>query len=388
MSGYQTMLQLCALAGFWCAFAANAIFADDSDLQWRIPVMIQLIPGVLLLVGTFITPETPRFLAEKGRWHKATESLSWLRGLPEDNEVLVQELFEIREAAEISQAVQARQQTSSFFREAIKRPIRRRLGVGIGLMIAQNMAGLNALNYYAPVIFMSAGFTSVSSSLFLTGLFGIIKVISAASFMFIFVHIKGNRFWLKLGSAVCGISMFVLAYLVHQLMSSTPGEAPNTSLTPQGIISVLLVYLFAFAFGVSLGPISWNVCAEIFPLHLNTRCCAITTCTQWLFQIVIAALTPLLLSSIGWATYLLYGICCVISYIWVEFCVPETRGVPMGKAMDELFENDKDMTRKLGDDQGGVIEEVENVNEHTALLERVETRERERNRRGSVVAAV
>jgi hypothetical protein len=62
----------------------------------------------------------------------------------------------------------------------------------------------------APVIFMSAGFTSVSSSLFLTGIFGVVKVISATVFMFYFVKVKGNRFWLKLGSLVCGISMFVL----------------------------------------------------------------------------------------------------------------------------------------------------------------------------------
>ena len=46
----------------------------------------------------------------------------------------------------------------------------------------------------APVIFMSAGFTSVSSSLFLTGIFGVVKVVSAAAFMFYFVKIKGNRF--------------------------------------------------------------------------------------------------------------------------------------------------------------------------------------------------
>jgi hypothetical protein len=57
---------------------------------------------------------------------------------------------------------------------------------------------------------MSAGFTSVSSSLFLTGVFGVVKVVSATAFMFFFVKIKGNRFWLKLGSLVCGISMLVL----------------------------------------------------------------------------------------------------------------------------------------------------------------------------------
>jgi uncharacterized membrane-anchored protein len=147
---------------------------------------------------------------------------------------------------------------------------------------------------------MSAGFTSVSSSLFLTGIFGVVKVISATVFMFYFVRIKGNLFWLKLGSAACGISMLILAYFVRALPPSNSGEEPKLSIG--GIVSVLMVYIFAFFFGVSLGPISWNVCSEIFPLHLNAKCCAITTCTQWLFQIVIASITPRLIASVGWVT--------------------------------------------------------------------------------------
>jgi hypothetical protein len=62
----------------------------------------------------------------------------------------------------------------------------------------------------APVIFMSAGFTTVSASLFLTGVFGVVKLLSAIAFMFVFVKVKGNRFWLLFGSALCGVSMFVL----------------------------------------------------------------------------------------------------------------------------------------------------------------------------------
>jgi len=62
----------------------------------------------------------------------------------------------------------------------------------------------------APVIFMSAGFTSVSSSLFLTGVFGVVKLLSAIAFMFVFVKMKGNRFWLLLGSALCAASMLIL----------------------------------------------------------------------------------------------------------------------------------------------------------------------------------
>jgi MFS family permease len=147
MSGYQTALQLSALAGFWGAFATNAIFPDSSPLQWQIPVAIQLVPGILLLLGTLVIPETPRYLAEKGKYGKAEESLAWLRGLEHGDAALAIELDEIREAAELGASRALMGKNQSFWRESLKKGVRRRLGVGVGLMIAQNMVGLNALNY-------------------------------------------------------------------------------------------------------------------------------------------------------------------------------------------------------------------------------------------------
>jgi MFS family permease len=187
---------------------------------------------------------------------------------------------------------------------------------------------------------MSAGFTSVSASLFLTGLFGIIKLLSATSFMFVFVHYRGNRFWLLLGSAICGVSMLVLSYCVHSITRPTSAP-PADGLTFIGIISILMVYVFAFAFGISLGPLSWNICSEIFPANLTTLCCAITTSVQWLFQIVIAAVTPPLLAHVGWATYIFYALCCGISFVWMYYCVPETKAVKLGSEMDNLFGDER-----------------------------------------------
>lgn len=146
MSGYQTVLQLSALVGFWGAFAVNAIFADSSDIQWQLPVTVQLIPGGFLLIGALFIPETPQFLASKKDWKGLTESLAWLRQLPQDDVEFMEELDEVKMAAELTAAEQSKRQVS-FFKEAMKKPIRKRLGVGIGLMVAQNMMGLNALNY-------------------------------------------------------------------------------------------------------------------------------------------------------------------------------------------------------------------------------------------------
>jgi hypothetical protein len=212
MSGYQTALQIGALIGFWGAYVSHAAFPSTSVFQWELPVGIQLVPGIMLLFGTILIPETPRFLAERGRYDESETALAWLRSLPSGDFDLTAEMVEIKEAARVSNFLMSSQQ--SFLKEITSKPVRRRLHIGIGLMIAQNMVGLNALNYYAPMIFISAGFTSVSSSLFLTGIFGVVKVASSISFMFLFVRVRGNRFWLKLGSAVCGISMLILGKCV------------------------------------------------------------------------------------------------------------------------------------------------------------------------------
>lgn len=94
------------------------------------------------------------------------------------------------------------------------------------------------------------------------------------------------------------------AFCINRLTAGTQHPAIPTEGAPtlNGIVSVLMVYLFTLFFGLSIGPISWNVCAEIFPLHINARCCAITTCTQWIFQMVVASATPLLIARTGWVT--------------------------------------------------------------------------------------
>lgn len=59
--------------------------------------------------------------------------------------------------------------------------------------------------------------------------------------------------------------------------------------------------------------------------------------TQWLFNFIIAKLTPIMLNKITYGTFLLFGSCCVAMTLWVIICVPETRGVPL-ESIGVLFE--------------------------------------------------
>lgn len=370
MSGYQVAIQFSALIGFWGAYVSDKGFPDDSPKQYQLPVALQLVPGMLLAIGTIFIPEAPRLLAERSKSDALRSAVAWLRGLGEDDVEVAGEVGDVIHAVKVDQRRQ-RLESRTFLDELKTGSVRRRLTVGIGLMIAQNMVGLNAVNYFAPAIFKSAGFTSVTSMLFLTGLFGAVKVIAALAFMLVFVRMKGDRFWLQLGSSICGISMLLLAICIKTMPPADNGQEVGRgggSLTAVGILSVLAIYIFAFSFGVSLGPISWNVCGSIFPSQLAGICCTITTGVQWIFQIVIASITPPLIARTGWITYLVYAACCFASLIWCWAAVPETRGINMGKEMDELFADPGKA------DDGAVVsnvqevEDVEDADETTQLL--------------------
>ena len=59
--------------------------------------------------------------------------------------------------------------------------------------------------------------------------------------------------------------------------------------------------------------------------------------TQWLFNFVIAKITPLMLAHITYGTFLLFGTMCIIMCVWTVLCVPETKGVRL-ESIGELFE--------------------------------------------------
>lgn len=60
--------------------------------------------------------------------------------------------------------------------------------------------------------------------------------------------------------------------------------------------------------------------------------------TQWLFNFVIAKLTPIMLDSITYGTFLLFGACCILALLYAVFFVPETKGVPL-ESINLLFKD-------------------------------------------------
>jgi MFS transporter, SP family, sugar:H+ symporter len=56
--------QLMIVVGILVAFIVNAILASSGD--WRLMLGLAAVPSLVLLVGMFFMPETPRFLVREG----------------------------------------------------------------------------------------------------------------------------------------------------------------------------------------------------------------------------------------------------------------------------------------------------------------------------------
>ena len=79
--------------------------------------------------------------------------------------------------------------------------------------------------------------------------------------------------------------------------------------------------------------------AECAPNSVRSLILAVALMTQWLFNFVIAKITPIMLADITYGTYLLFGSCCVLMVLFTVICVPETKNVPL-ESIHLLFEED------------------------------------------------
>lgn len=108
VSFYQFATILGIMLSFWIGYGSNYIGGtgdSQSDLAWRLPSIIQGIPSILLAIGIWWMPFSPRWLVKVGRFEKAKETLAWLRKKPIDDQLIEAEFLEIKAEALFEQRV-------------------------------------------------------------------------------------------------------------------------------------------------------------------------------------------------------------------------------------------------------------------------------------------
>lgn len=312
------------MLGFWINYATSQTISVDSIAQWTIPLALQLAPGVLLAIGMFFCPESPRWLARRDQFDKAEVILTKLRGLPADHPYIRQEVGEIR--AQVEERSTMRLSRRQQFKKLFAKGVRNRMGIGMLLMLLQSFTGVNIITYYAPRIFETLGITGTSNKLFSTGLYGCFKTLGMFAFTFYVVERVGRRKGLIFGAFLGCLPMWYIGGYVLKADPAAAAAAGHVQRDGWGYLAMACVYINAFIICATWQGITWTYCSEIFPLDIRMLCVAITTADTWLGSFIIARSTPYMITGLGYGTYFVFGGLVVLMGIWAFFFVPETKG--------------------------------------------------------------
>lgn len=140
--------QLCITIGLLLAAVVDYGTATRLDSgSYRIPLAIQFAWSLILCVGLFILPETPRFLIKSGKAQKAKESLRFLRRLPVDDPALLEEYEEMYASYEYEKSL-----GSASYIECFKGTVGKRVFTGVTLQSLQQLVGVNFIFYYVSAL--------------------------------------------------------------------------------------------------------------------------------------------------------------------------------------------------------------------------------------------
>ncbi|KAI8888647.1 general substrate transporter [Backusella circina FSU 941] len=311
---------------YWINYAFK-IHLPEGELQWRLPLALQTIPGLVVLAFLSFIPESVRWLILRNRVDEATMALSRLRGKPETSEEILEEIDLI-----VSSINSEKEEGGSKLHELTKFTNMRRILIGCFVQGAQQWTGVTVINIYGPSIFSLIGFEGSMSSL-MTGIYGSMKILfTTLSFTFLDRKTAGRRPVLLSGAIGNTVSFLILGSLI--LTASRASAAGNEVNPALGYASIVFIYIFSINMEFTWAPVPWCVCAEIFPNRIRAICISLTTAINWGMNAIIGKITPLMIARIDYGIFYFYAAMGLTTFICVLLFLPETQG----KSLEEIDE--------------------------------------------------
>lgn len=113
----------------------------DGPASWRTPIAIQLTFAIAVIFIVWGLPESPRWLAKRGRVEEALEVICAVNDLSPDDEYVVAEMESIRKVIALEQHEGAQSWTSVFKKDALQ--TRKRVGLAWFGLFMNQLSGIN-----------------------------------------------------------------------------------------------------------------------------------------------------------------------------------------------------------------------------------------------------
>jgi len=306
---YQLMVTIGILAAYLVDFALAHWEA------WRWMFAAGVVPALVLMVGAWRLPESPRWLAAQGRVAEVKSVLALLRKDASQSDLAT-------EAEQILETARDSHGAGHSWRHLFGATVRPAVIVAMGLFALQQLSGINAVIYYAPQIFAGTGFTGTGNQLMATIGIGVVNVVMTLVAMWL-IDKTGRRKLLLVGFAGTAIGLAMLSYSADMAAAGASGGLPATL----GFIGVVL---FIASFAIALGPIPFIIMSEIYPMSVRGPGMAMASVANWGFNYIVVLLFPMALAGVGLsATFGFFAAICALGLIFTLALVPETKGISL-----------------------------------------------------------
>ncbi|KAH9926349.1 general substrate transporter [Amylocystis lapponica] len=324
--GWQVCCQLTSmLGGLMLAYWINyGLFFYHSSLQWRFPLLFQIVFAVYVIAVTAFLPESPRWLMG----HDATPArgelvLAKLRKLPMEHAVVQKEKTEIMDAL----ALESKEEGSwgDLFKDNGING-NKRFYLALGIQFMQQLTGINIVTYYAPTLFQESLGMTQEMSLFLGCFVQLWYLI--ASFLTWFTIDRIGRRKLFITFAIGNCIVLVLEAICVSI---------NTRRS--SIAAVFFVFAFEACFTWGWMATVWVYPAEVLPLKIRAKGAALAAAADFLGNFIVVEITPPALRNIGYNTYIIFAVFNIVNAVVVWCFYPETAGQTL-ESIDLLFRRD------------------------------------------------
>lgn len=306
-----------ASVALWIDF--GFYFVKSSSISWRFPLGIQIVLLLMILVFVSIFPESPRWLVKQGRQEEARQILAALNDISPDHESITEDIRDI----ELSLSVCGTLSWKAMLTMGEQRMFHRTVLAATGQMF-QQMCGINLISMYATTIFeQNLGLDPVKS-----------RILAAAMCLtqplggylaFFTIDRLGRRVLMLWSAAGMAVSMAIL--------SGTTSAEGNTGAL---VVAVIFLFVFQFIFTVGYSGLTFLYATEVAPLQLRAAISAVSTAAVWIFNFLLAEVTPIGFNTISYRYYIVFAVLNAAIVPTVYFFFPETSGRSL-EEIDEIF---------------------------------------------------
>lgn len=303
------LFQFNVVFGILLAYFSNYLIGTMhlGSLEWRWEFGVAAAPAALFFALLFAIPRSPRWLVKEKRSGEARTVLQMIGARD----------FE-RELREIQESIESEQQQTGerLFSRKHRLPIF--LAVTIGMF--NQLAGINAILYYLPDIFMHAGFSKMSGDLQAVA-------VGATNLVFTMIAMSvidrlGRKTLLLIGAAGTAGCLAGVAAIFFTLRHES------------WLLWLLITYIAFFAF--SQGAVIWVYLGEVFPNAVRAKGQSLGSFSHWIMNFLISLIFPLMAASSGAYPFVFFAAMTVLQFFVVLFFYPETKGISLEEMQKKL----------------------------------------------------